>query len=191
MAVYHVLDYSFANNYPVLILYFALEDQKKKIFKNLMCHYLKKRHNYNISLAKLESKSDFILPESAEKLIIQDSDFYYKINKHLYIMEDCITPNEIEKRCDDIKEKIKDPNTHVIVIVDNYANLVPDAGESDWDAVRRFSRNIVRIKLCKEYNWTAFGILQQDFRKSPFCKKRLKNSRNCGKVFRVSITNFL
>lgn len=159
--VYHPINYSIANNYPIKIIYFALEDTAKKIYKNLFCHYLYEKHQYSISLMKLESKGDYTLPLEALELLRKDADFYHWLDKHMLIVEDCLTPDTIEAKCDELKAKIH-PNDHVIMIVDNYANLVPDDGKKDWDAVRYFSRNIVRQKLCKVYNWTVIGVLQED-----------------------------
>lgn len=159
--LYHPLDFSLKTKYPVKIIYFALEDPKTKIYKNLLCHYLYQRHKYSISLMKLESKGDFTLPKEALELIHVDDEFYKWVGKNVLIIEDCLTPDTIEARCDYLKSRIPE-GEHVIVIVDNYANLVPDEGKKDWDAVRYFSRNIVRLKLCKAYNWTVIGVLQED-----------------------------
>lgn len=159
--LYHPLDYSRLTNYPVKILYFALEDPAKKIYKNLLCHYLYNRHKYSISLMMLESKGDFTLPKEALDLIEKDQDFYKWIGKNIQIIEDCLTPDSIEERCDYYYSKIP-AGEQVIVIIDNYANIVPDEKNKDWDAVRYFSRNIVRLKLCKKYNWTVVGVLQED-----------------------------
>lgn len=159
--LYHPLNFSIKNNYPVKIIYFALEDPAKKVYKNMMCHYLYTRHKYSLGLMKMDSKGDYKLPQDAIDLLKKDSEFYEWIDRNVLIVNDCFTPDTIERRCDDLREQI-DPEDHVLVIVDNYANLVPDEGRKDWDAVRYFSRNIVRLKLCKEYNWTVIGILQED-----------------------------
>jgi KaiC/GvpD/RAD55 family RecA-like ATPase len=159
--LYHPLNFSMENDYPVKIIYFALEDPKKKIYKNLISHYLCMRHKYTISLTKLESKGEFILPDQAEKLIEQDQEFFEWVDKNVLIIDDCVTPDSIEKACDKLKERIP-AGEHVIVIIDNYANLVPDDNKKDWDAVRYFSRNLVRLKFCKEYGWTVIGVLQED-----------------------------
>lgn len=159
--LYHTLDFSAANKYPVKILYFALEDPRKKIYKLMMCHYLYTRQKYSIGLMQLESKGDFTLPTEAIERVKADAEFFSWIDKNVLIVDDCVTPDSIEARCDKLREKI-DPNDHVIVIIDNYANLVPDEGKKDWDAVRYFSRNIVRQKFCKEYNWTTIAVLQED-----------------------------
>jgi hypothetical protein len=159
--VYHSIDYSLTHNYPIKIIYFALEDPAKKIYKNLICHYAFTRHQYSISLMKLESKGDFTLPDEALNIIRKDEHFYAWIDRNVLIVEDCLTPDSIEAKCDELYKKISRDN-HVIVIVDNYANLVPDDGKKDWDAVRYFSRNIVRLKICKFYNWTVIGVLQED-----------------------------
>lgn len=159
--LYNALDFSMKHNYPIKIIYFALEDPAMKIYKNLICHYLYTRHNHSIGLLGLESKSTFTLPKDTIDLIKKDEEFFRWIDRNVLIVDDCVTPDTIEARCDALKARL-DPDHHVIVIVDNYANLVPDEGKKDWDAVRYFSRNLVRLKFCKEYNWTTVGILQED-----------------------------
>lgn len=176
IAVYNSIDFALKHNYPIKILYFALEDPKKKVFKNIICHYLAKRHNYQISLTQLESKGDFILPKDAQSLIEKDTEFFKSLNKMLYIMDDCVTPGEIEERCDEIKEKLSE-ETHVIVIIDNYSNLVPPKGMSDWEAVRYFSRNIARLKLCKEYGWSTIAVLQQDLESEKYTFRQVASGR--------------
>lgn len=160
--LYHSIDYSMSHNYPVKILYFALEDPAKKIEKNLFCHYLYTRHNYSTTLPKLESKGDFLMPNEALKLLEEDALFYEWIDRNVMIIENCVTPDSIEAKCDEAFRKLYGKEDHVIVIIDNYANLVPDDGKKDWDAVRYFSRNIVRLKLCKTYNWTVVAVVQED-----------------------------
>ncbi len=161
--LYNAINYSMEHSYPIKFIYFALEDPRKKIYMNMMCHYLYERHGYSIFLPRLESKGDFIIPEEALRLLEKDVEFYAWIDKNVLIVDDCVTPDSIEAKCDDLKRKLPDDN-HVIIIVDNYANLVPDEGKKDWDAVRYFSRNIVRQKLCKVYNWTVIAVLQEDFK---------------------------
>lgn len=171
MFVYHPLAFAEKTGYKVKILYFALEDPKKKVYKNLMCHYLYTRNKYSIGLEMLESKGNYTLPQEALNLMEKDKDFYTRLNKNLFIIDNCLTCNEILRACDDFKRTLS-PDEHVIVIVDNYANLLPEPGQSEWDATRAFSRNVVRIKLCKEYGWTVAGILQES---ADTTKERFRN----------------
>lgn len=162
VCIYNVIDYSLKNNYPVKIIYFALEDPKLKVMKNIICHYLLKRHNFKMSLWYLESKGDYTLSDEALALIEGDREFFEKLGKMLYIVDDCLSPDDIETRCDKIQNSIEGQDVHTVCIVDNYANIIPNEGQDEWTAVRYFSRNIVRLKLCKQYNWTVWAILQQD-----------------------------
>lgn len=162
ITIYSAIDYSIKNDYPIKVIYFALEDEKKKVMKNIICHYLLKRHGYKTSLWYLESKGDYTLSNEALHLIENDKAFFEQLGKILLIVDDCLSPNEIESKCDLIQESLKNSEIHVLCVVDNYANIIPDETQDEWTAVRYFSRNIVRLKLCKKYNWTVFGILQQD-----------------------------
>src|SRR5690349_19411037 len=38
--IYYILEFSWTNDYPVKILYFALEDPKEQIYKKIIAHYL-------------------------------------------------------------------------------------------------------------------------------------------------------
>lgn len=160
MFVYYPLQFSAETGYKVNILYFTLEDPGKKAHKNMICHYLHTRQNYSISFDMLNSRGEFILPQEALNHIKKDSKFYDDLSKKLFIIENRLSPAEIEKTCDAFKQRVDD-DTHVIVLIDNYANLVPERGQDEWDAIRYFSRNIVRQKLCKQYNWTVVGVLQE------------------------------
>ena len=160
MFVYYPLQFSAETGYNVKILYFTLEDPGKKAHKNMLCHYLHTRQNYSIGFDKLNSRGEYILPQEALDLLEKDSAFYEDLSKKLFIIENKLTPNEIAQTCEKFKEKFND-DTHVIVLIDNYANLLPEKGEDEWDAIRYFSRNIVRQKLCKAYNWTVVAVLQE------------------------------
>lgn len=160
MFIYHPLQFSEDTGYKLKILYFTLEDPGVKSHMNMLCHYLWTRHKYSIGLDKLNSKGDFVLPQEALNLLDKDSQFYDNLSKKLYIIEDKLTPAEILNACNKFKETV-DEDTHVIVVIDNYANLIPEKGENEWDAIRYFSRNVVRQELCKKNNWTVIGVLQE------------------------------
>ncbi len=55
--IYEPFKFAIENNYPLKILYFALEDPKKNIYKNIMCHYLWERYKVDISKYVIDSKS--------------------------------------------------------------------------------------------------------------------------------------
>lgn len=169
--VYHPLGFAEKTGYKVKILYFAVEDPQEKVYANLICHYLFTRHKYSISLDMLNSKGNYTLPQEALNIIAKDSEFFERLNKNLFIIDNCLTCSEISTACKKFKANVAE-DEHVIVIVDNYANLLPDPGQSEWDATRAFSRNVVRLELCKGYNWTVVGILQES---ADTTKERFRN----------------
>lgn len=171
MFVYHPLAFAEKTNYKVKILYFAIEDPKEKVYMNLLCHYLYTRNKYSISLDMMNSKGDYTLPQEALDIMKKDIEFYNRLNKNLFIIDNCLTCSEILKACENFKQTVAE-DEHVIVIFDNYANLLPETGQDEWDTTRQFSRNIVRLELCKKYDWTVVGILQES---AETTKERFRN----------------
>ncbi len=160
MFVYYPLQFSADTGYKVKILYFTLEDPGKKAHKNMLCHYLHTRQKYSIGFDRLNSRGEYILPQEALDLIKKDEAFYRDLSQKLFIIENKLTPREIQETCESFRKKFDD-DTHVIVLIDNYANLLSEKGQDEWDAIRYFSRNVVRQILCKQYDWTVIGVLQE------------------------------
>ena len=151
------------NHYPVKILYFALEDSKEKIIKKIICHYLYERHRIQLSFHDMNSRFK-ALDNNVFDLISKDDEFYMALEKMLFVIDNCASPNQIREACNIAQRKgtIKD-NDHVITIIDNYDNVIPDKEDKDkWSAINRLSSQIIRLDLCKVRNFSVVSVLQAD-----------------------------
>lgn len=160
--VYEVFKFSQAEDYPVKVLYFALEDGRIKVYKKFFAHYLWEFHNVKVPLKMLESKFE-PLPDKYMKYIDEDEAFFRIFDDTVHVIDDKTSPKEITDVCERAHAKFGDTH-HIITIVDNYSNITEDQHhKSQWEAIREFSRNDVRLNLCKKRDMTVIGILQQDF----------------------------
>lgn len=180
MFVYETLKFSWENNYPVKIIYFALEDGKMLVYKKFVKHYLYERHGVILPQKYIDSK-DMPLAQKYVDLLEADAEFYEIFENSVAIINDATTPSQIYDYCTKVYHKFGNSH-HLIAIIDNYSNIIPEAHhKSDWDAIRELSRNKIRLGLCKKMNYTVIGILQMDF-------ESVKNSaRNAGKGAIVNI----
>lgn len=159
--VYDLYEFSKANDYPIKILYFALEDAKIPVYKKIICHYLWKRHQFDISPTQLDSK--FVGFDNRYLQVMKDDrKFFMELEKDVVIINDCATPSEIVARCEDAHKRAGETH-HIVVIIDNFSNILPDAHHAnEWQAVRELSRNHIRLNLCKRLGMTVIGVLQTD-----------------------------
>jgi len=173
--VYEALKFSWANNYPVRIIYFALEDGKMLVYKKFVKHYLHERYGIILPQKYIESK-DMPLAQKYLDMLEADCDFYEQFEKSVHIINDATSPSHIYAYCLKFHEKFGD-SCHLIAIIDNFSNITKDEHhKTEWEAVRELSRNKIRLELCKNYNFTVVGVLQQDF-------ESVKNAaRNVGKA---------
>lgn len=161
-ALYNPFEFALKSNYKLKILYFALEDSKSLVYKHMIRHYLWSNHNIILPAKYLESK-DIPLSDEYLNIIKKDKTFYSTLEENVFIVNDASTPNQIEEVCHKFHAKYGEDN-HLIVIIDNFSNITVDyKEESEWQAVRRLSRNIIRLDLCKKKNMTVFGVLQTDY----------------------------
>lgn len=158
--VYTPFKFSIQNNYPIKILYFALEDSKEYVYKNILTHYLYDRHRLRVSPSVLDSKDDILSPSIVSHLQ-KDADFFAAFENNVFIVDNITDPLAIRDTVLKFSAKYS-TNNHCIVIIDNYSNIIPNKDHSsDWDAIRYLSRNIIRQEFCK-LGITTIGVLQLD-----------------------------
>lgn len=158
--LYKTYDFSKANNYPIKVLYFALEDGLLLTYKKMMTHYLFKRHNLLVPSALLDSKVT-PLPEKYLTILREDREFYREFEESITIITGRNSPDEIYEVCSRAYQLYSD--RHIIVIIDNYSNVTCDAQDkTEWDAVKRLSRNLIRLDLCQKKEMTVIAIMQTD-----------------------------
>lgn len=173
--LYETLKFSWKNNYPVKIIYFALEDGKLLVYKKLIKHYLWERHRINLPAKYIESK-DLPLAQKYLDVLEGDKEFYKILEDSVYIINNATTPSEIYKVCMKVIEQFGHER-HIIAIIDNYSNITKDPHhKTEWEAVRELSRNMIRLDLCLKHHMTVIAVLQTDFDTEKF------TARNAGKA---------
>lgn len=170
---YKPLEFSLMTGYPIKILYFALEDNKMQIYKNIAAHYLWERHSILISQKLLDSKED-PLPDKFVKILEEDTEFYKTFEENVYIFNDDTDPDAILARCEKMKKHFGE-DFHYIVIIDNFANITEGNYRNRYEAVETLSREHIRLKLTKEYNFSVIAILQTDFDTEKFANRNSSN----------------
>jgi Steigviridae replicative DNA helicase len=159
--IYDMIEFSMMNDYKVKLLYFALEDDKKQINKKIIAHYLYCKHGISLSQSYLNSIHE-PLPDKYLELIKKNEKFWRMLEDIVYIINDATSPNEIQYHCEKAHAKYG-KEYHMIAFIDNYANITKDPEDkSEWESVRRLSRNIVRLNLCKKLDMTVIALLQCD-----------------------------
>jgi hypothetical protein len=174
MFVYDVVRFSMERNYPVRILYFALEDGKLLTYKKIISHYLWERQSVILPAKYLDSKEEPLSKKYLD-MIEGDRAFYVEFEDRVEIINDCTSPREICTRC--YEEQQKYPDRHIIVLIDNYSNVTRDEGhDSEWAAIKQLSREFIRLYLCKKLQMTVVGILQLDMESEKFTFRNSKVS---------------
>lgn len=159
--VYDVYQFSQTYNYPVKILYFALEDAKKAVYKKMICHYMWERFKLDLTPSQLDSKWTGFDSRYLE-VMTKDRKFFEDFEETVYVINNASTPSEIVEICERVDEKFGDTH-HILVIIDNYANITKDPHhKTEWEAVRELSRNHIRLNLCKKRDMTVIAVLQTD-----------------------------
>ena len=213
--LYHAYRYAKETGYKLKIVYFPLEDNKEKVFKNIICNYLKDKHGISISLQDLDSKGKYSLSPFVESKLIEAQEYFKEFESVVTILDGDGDPNLIFKLCKEIADnmgKVMDVDvtlpdgnvkteqryvcdTHVICIIDNLSNIDPDDGEAEHATINRFAKKYVRGQLCNHYHWTVVQVIQQDFESeklvynkdgSPIVSKLEPALSNAGDSKRVS-----
>lgn len=180
--VYHVYRFYKETGYPVRIVFLSLEDNKEKVMKSVIVHYLKEYHNISITLQELDSKTEELSDKVVDALI-EAHKYFEEFEKIVSIIDGLNTPNEILNLCKGIalklgrvrKYKVEvegeiveqhkyESDVHVFCVADNMSNIdVEKAGENEQQAIYSFAKEVVREKLCNFFGWTVIQILQMDF----------------------------
>lgn len=159
--LYDMADFAITQKYPLIILYFALEDPNISVSKKIMSHYLFTKHNIKINPVSLNS-SHKALDSSVLYHLKNDAPFYKRLYQIIRVINDISSPNQINEYVQKCYEKYGQ-KAHIVVAIDNQSNITKDEEDaSEWAAIKRFSRDIIRLKWCKQ-GITPLMILQLDF----------------------------
>jgi len=158
--MYSMIDFILNTGYKAHILYFALEDPEVPVMKKIMAHYLYTRHNLSIG-PKLLNSREIPIPDKYINALQKDAEFYKKLESFVEIINDKSSPNQIYQKVGETYKNLSD-DYHIIVMVDNQSNVTKDdEDDSEWSAIKRLSRDIIRLKFCK-VGITTITVLQVD-----------------------------
>lgn len=173
--------------YKVKILYFPLEDNAEKVYRNCICNYLYDEHEILISPEELSSKKR-ILPDFVLEKIKEARDYFSEFEDIVEFVDEVSTPRGILDYCqkfalkvgkinkvtiytkEGIKREVEDysSDTHTIVVLDNMSNLDADPADginTEREAMVTLAKNYVREALCNFYNFTVVQVIQLSFDK--------------------------
>lgn len=158
--MYHMVDFIMQNDYPCKILYFGLEDPEIPVGKKILSHYLYTRAGISVGPKILNSRETPI-SESVINAIKKDESFYRQFDSIVEVINELTSPNQIYTK---VAETYKELGSdfHLIVMLDNQSNITRDKEDlTEWDAIKRLSRDIIRLKFCKA-GITTITVLQTD-----------------------------
>lgn len=173
--------------YKIKILYFPLEDNVEKVYRNCICNYLYDEHEILISPEELSSKKR-TLPDFVLERIEEAVEYFKDFEKVVEFVDGLTTPKEIFEFCQEhalkvgnvetktyvndegieITHESYESDTHTIVILDNMSNLDVDPEDqifSEREAMIKMAKKYSREKLCNFYNFTVIQVIQLSFDK--------------------------
>ena len=175
--------------YNAQVFYFPLEDNKEKVYTNLLCHYLKDKHDITISTQELDSKTaNRSLPTWILDEIKKARDYFIDLEKVIHFIDHIADPVDIYNVCQrwskkngtiefktvkqadgtDLELPIKYHPTndiHNILLVDNMSNFDSERNVDEREMMVKFAKVYVRKWLCNFFGWTCVQVLQMSFDK--------------------------
>lgn len=183
--IYHVYKFYKETGYPVKIIYLPLEDDKEKVYRNMICHYMYELYGIYINLQELDSKGARILPDFVQEKLEEANEFFTEFEQIVSVVDGLNEPTEIFNYCQEYalntghvetyeitvagkKTKqhryIANGDVHTIIIVDNMSNIdIEQGSNSEREAIVKFCKKYVRNRLCNFFKFTVVQVLQQDF----------------------------
>lgn len=186
--VNHAYNYCKANDIPLKILYFALEESVDKFWVTIKCDLLFERYGEVVTYyqvegfhegltSEIQQHLDEIEPEIQEmKKCIEVVDFIYnptgllkKVKEVMLnygkIVNEKEDKDELGNKYKSFDYKYDNPDTHVIVVVDHVGNLSPEKNPfSDVSslhlAISKWSEYVIKY-ITKKYKCIVCNVHQQ------------------------------
>lgn len=180
--VYSVYKFHKETGYKCLIPFFCLEDSKERVMQFVICHWLKEEYNISITVKELNSRGrempDFV------KQKLEEADAYFEdFEKIVKFIDSDTEPTKLYKICEriamslgkpvtyyenvngeDIKQVRFESDTHVIAVFDNMSNIdMDDEDGNEQQAILKFCKQYMRLRLCNFFQWTCVMVMQLDF----------------------------
>lgn len=182
--IMHPYEFSLHNDYPFTANYYALEDSAKKVFMNILCHYLYMKHNIRISLWDLQSKyKEF--PSHYIQKIKEGEKYLQSFNDKVRIIDSITNPygiyKDVIKTVENYGEIIREErdwgnghkvsqivgykpkdDTHILMLADNLNNIDAEKHHKDKkEAMDNFVQKDCRLLYSKIFKMTCVIVHQQ------------------------------
>lgn len=177
------------DNIELKIFKFCLEESKEAQIKSILSYKVYKDHKLIISPQELDSVfENRYIDKKTLDIIKQYDSFFEEFETTVEIIDNIRNPYGIYKFIrtyaevngkytykkvvftDDLggkEEKIvengyipNNPKEHVIIIIDNYNVLMPEKGQTLFDAIHKFSSDYA-LKIRDRWNYTVAAVQQQ------------------------------
>lgn len=180
--LYSIYKFYKETNYKCKILFFCMEDSKERTMNFVICHYLKEVHNINITVKELNSRGR-TLPDFVKDKIIEAEEYFNEFEQIVTFIDGETDPEKIYKLCERVALRFGKPeiyyetiegaqiqqtrwisDTHIIAVFDNMSNIEFDSERGEQqEAILKFCKEYMRLRLCNFFNWTCVMVLQLDF----------------------------
>jgi len=186
--VTHSYKYCKANNIPLKIIYFALEESVENFWISIKCDLLYERFGETITYYQIMGYHEGLTPEIQAHLDSLEPEIE-DMKKYIEVIDSITNPtgmykkvrnvmNTLGKKTKEVEDKDENgnkwksfefiydnPDTHVIVVVDHISLISPEKNPlTDVSTVHlamgKWSEYVVRY-ICKKYNCIVCNIHQQ------------------------------
>ena len=180
--LYSVYKFYKETGYKCKILFFCMEDSKERTMNFVICHYLKEVHNITITNKELNSRGRE-LPDFVKQHLDEAEEYFKEFEQIVTFIDGVTEPTKLYKICENIAMKLGKPvsyvetvegseikqtryesDVHVIAVFDNMSNIdMDDEDGNEQQAILKFCKEYMRLRLCNFFNWTCVMVMQLDF----------------------------
>lgn len=180
--VYSIYKFHKETGYKCLVPFFCLEDSKERVIQFVICHWLKEQHNINITVKELNSRGRE-MPDFVKQKLDEADAYFEDFEKIVKFIDSETEPTKLYAICERIAKSLGKPvpyfedvngeqikqvrfesDTHVIAVFDNMSNIdMDDEDGNEQQAILKFCKQYMRLRLCNFFQWTCVMVMQLDF----------------------------
>lgn len=180
--LYSIYKFYKETGYKCRILFFCMEDSKERTMSFVICHYLKEVHNISITIKELNSRGRE-LPDFVKQHLDEAEEYFKEFEQIVTFIDGVTEPTKLYKICESIAMKLGKPvsyietvegseikqtryesDVHVIAVFDNMSNIdMENEDGNEQQAILKFCKEYMRLRLCNFFNWTCVMVMQLDF----------------------------
>lgn len=180
--LYNIYKFHKETGYKCLIPFFCLEDGKERVMQFVICHWLKEQHNITITVKELNSRGRE-MPDFVKQKLDEADAYFADFEKIVKFIDSETEPTKMYNICERIALSLGKPvpyyedvngqqikqirfesDTHVIAVFDNMSNIdMEDEDGNEQQAILKFCKQYMRLRLCNFFQWTCIMVMQLDF----------------------------